>query len=81
MKIRHVSKIIDVFQRTCYFYSYYLLLHLLASLCHILYFDAAKFSIKLFSLVYVSVSIVRQRNEYEIGTETHKYNQLSLPRH
>ncbi len=35
-----------------------------------LYFDAAKFSIKLFSLVYFSVSIVRQRNEYEIMTET-----------
>ncbi len=30
----------------------HLLLHLFASLCHILYFDEAKFSIKLFSLVY-----------------------------
>ncbi len=37
---------------------------------HILYFDAAKFSIKLFSLVYFTVSVVRQRNEYEIVTET-----------
>ncbi len=50
--------------------TYYLLLHLFASLCHILYFDAAKFSIKLFSLVYFSVSVVRQRDEYEIVTET-----------
>ncbi len=45
-----------------------LLLHLFASLCHILNFDAAKFSIKLYTLVYVSV--VRQRDEYEIVTET-----------
>ncbi len=37
---------------------------------HILYFDEAKFSIKLFSLVYFTVSVVRQRNEYEIVTET-----------
>ncbi len=48
----------------------YLLLHLFASLCQILNFDAAKFSIKLFSLVYFSVSVVRQQNEYEIVTET-----------
>ncbi len=34
---------------------------------HILYFDEAKFSIK---LVYFTVSVVRQRNEYEIVTET-----------
>ncbi len=34
------------------------------------YFDAAKFSIKLFSLTYFSVSVVRQQNEYEIVTET-----------
>ncbi len=37
---------------------------------HILYFDEAIFSIKLFSLVYLTVSVVRQRNEYEIVTET-----------
>ncbi len=37
---------------------------------HILYFDEAKFSIKLFSLVYFTVSVVRQQNEYEIVTET-----------
>ncbi len=41
---------------------YYLLLHLFASLCHILYFDAAKFSIKLFSFIYFTVSAVRQCN-------------------
>ncbi len=37
---------------TCKMYIYYLLLDLFASLCHILYFDAAKFSIKLFSFIY-----------------------------
>ncbi len=37
---------------------------------HILYFDEAKYSIKLFSLVYFTVSVVRQWNEYEIVTET-----------
>ncbi len=37
---------------------------------HILYFDEAKFSIKLFSLVYFTVSVVKQQNEYEIVTET-----------
>ncbi len=37
---------------------------------HILYFDEAKFSIKLFSLVYFTISVVRQRDEYEIVTET-----------
>ncbi len=35
-----------------------------------MYFDAAKFSIKLFSFVYVSISVVSQWNEYEIVTET-----------
>ncbi len=88
----HVSKVIDVFQRTIrhmkkehintrfpsllflypeqftdtnlfilfaahFFwtckYIYYLLLDLFASLGHIRYFDAAKFTIKLFSLVYL----------------------------
>ncbi len=46
---------------------YYICFHLCT---HILYFDEAKFSIKLFSLVYFTVSVVRQRNEYEIVTET-----------
>ncbi len=44
---------------------YCLLLHLFASLCHMLYFDAAKFSKKQFSFIYFNVSVVRQRNEYE----------------
>ncbi len=52
----------------CTFIIYY---YICFPLCaHILYFDAAKFSIKLFSLVYFTVSVVRQRNEYEIMTET-----------
>ncbi len=34
------------------------------------YFDAAKFSIKLFSFIYFIVSVVRQWDEYEILTET-----------
>ncbi len=34
-----------------------------------LYFDAAKFSIKLFSFIYFTVSVVGQWNEYEIVTE------------
>ncbi len=58
-------------------YMYYLLLHLFASLCHILYFDAAKFSIKLFSLIYFTVSVVRQRDEYEIVTETQPIKTIS----
>ncbi len=33
-------------------------------------FDAAKFSIKQFSLIYFTVSIVRQQNEYEKVIET-----------
>ncbi len=33
-------------------------------------FDAAKFSTKLFSLIYFTVSVVRQGDEYEIVTET-----------
>ncbi len=50
-----------------YIIYYYICLPLCA---HILYFDAAKFSIKLFSFVYFTVSVVRQQNEYEIVTET-----------
>ncbi len=117
----YVSKVIDVFQRTCscildtlkrntrfplllflcteqftyttlfnFFcgtgqlraYKMYICFPLCA---HILYFDAAKFSIKLFSLIYFTVSVVRQRNEYEIVIETRPiktslHNQLSLPR-
>ncbi len=127
MKTRHVSKVIDVFQRTCSCLldtwknkyqvpiTFFALSNLLTQTClhfctqgssssenakctfiiyyyicfplcaHILYFDEAKFSIKLFSLVYFTVSVVRQRNEYEIVTETRPiktrvHNQLSLPR-
>ncbi len=53
-----------------YIYIYYLLLHLFTSLCHILYFDAAKFSIKQFLMIYINLSVIRRRNEYEIVTET-----------
>ncbi len=63
-------------------YIYYL--HSFASLCHILYFDAAKFSIKLFSFINVTVSVLRQRDENEIVTEmqpikTRLHNQLTFP--
>ncbi len=64
----------------CKMYIYY---YICFPLCaHILYFDEAKFSIK---LVYFTVSVVRQRNEYEIVSETRPiktrvHNQLSLPR-
>ncbi len=49
------------------------------------YFDAAIFSIKLFSFIYLIISVVRQRDEYEIMTETRPiktrlHNQLSLLR-
>ncbi len=37
---------------------------------HILYFEADKFSIKLFSFTYLTVSVVRRWNEYEIVIET-----------
>ncbi len=33
-------------------------------------FDAVKCSINLFSLIYFTVSVVRQRNEYEKVIET-----------
>ncbi len=112
MKTRHVSKVINVFQRTCsclfrhmkkrntrfplilflcteqftdsnlftflqdrvahffwtckmyiaYIVYYYICLPLCA---HILYFDGAKFSMKQFSLICFTFSVVRQRNEYE----------------
>ncbi len=45
-----------------YIVYYFICLPLYA---HILYFDAAKFSIKLFSLIYITVSIVRKRNDCE----------------
>ncbi len=39
----------------------------------ILYFYAAKFSIKLFYFIYFTVSFVSQREKYEIVTETHPF--------
>ncbi len=38
---------------------------------HILYFDKAKFSIKQFLFIYFTVSVVRQRNEYEKVIKIH----------
>ncbi len=117
MKTRHVSKVIDVFQRTLFvsirhmkkeiqgshYFTFFARSNLLTQACshfcrtgqltssehaqlrlhllfinihffplcaHILCFDAAKFSIKLFSLIYFTVSVVRQRDECEIMTET-----------
>ncbi len=49
------------------------------SVPHILYFDAAKFSIKLFSLIYFTVSVVRQRNEYEIVNATQPIQIITSP--
>ncbi len=57
---------------------YYLLIYICLPLCaHILYFDAAKFSIKQFSLIYVTVSVVRQRNEYDVVIETQPIKTLT----
>ncbi len=39
----------------------------------ILYFNAAKFSIKQFYFIYFTVSFVSQRDEYEIVTETQPF--------
>ncbi len=39
----------------------------------ILYFNAAKFSIKLFYFIYLTVYVVSQRDEYEIMTETRPF--------
>ncbi len=39
----------------------------------ILYFNAAKFSIKLFYFIYFTVSFVSQWEKYEIVTETHPF--------
>ncbi len=36
-------------------------------------FNAAKFSIKLFSFITVTVSVASQRDEYEIVTETQPF--------
>ncbi len=50
-----------------YIFYYYICFPLCA---HILYFYAAKLSIKQFSLIHFTVSIVRQRIEYEKVIET-----------
>ncbi len=72
---------------TCKMYIAYIIYYCIClPLCvHILYSDAAKFSIKLFSFIYLTVSVVRQRIEYKIVIETWPiktslHNQLSLPR-
>ncbi len=44
---------------------------IIVSLCS--YFNAAKFSIKLFYFLYFTVSFVSQRDKYEIVTETHPF--------
>ncbi len=44
--------------------------NIIPSLCPHTVFYVAKFSIKLFSLIYLTVSVVRLRNEYEIVAET-----------
>ncbi len=39
----------------------------------ILYFNAAKFSIKLFYFIYLTVYVVSQQDKYEIMTETRPF--------
>ncbi len=39
----------------------------------ILYFNAAKFSIKLFYFIYLTVYFVSQKDKYEIMTETRPF--------
>ncbi len=39
----------------------------------ILYFNAAKFSIKLFNFIYLTVYVVSQQDKYEIMTETRPF--------
>ncbi len=72
---RQGSSLLLNMQNVHLFFYYYICL----PLCHILYFDPAKFSIKLFSLIYLTVSVVRQRNEYEIVTETRPIKTPALP--
>ncbi len=56
---------------TCKMYIAYIVYYYIClPQCHILYFDAAKFSLNLFSLIYFTVSVVDKRNEYEKETET-----------
>ncbi len=39
----------------------------------VLYFNAAKFSIKLFYFIYLTVYVVSQQDKYEIMTETRPF--------
>ncbi len=39
----------------------------------IMYFNAAKFSIKLFYFIYLTVYVVSQQDKYEIMTETRPF--------
>ncbi len=62
----------QLFFWTCKMYIAYIVYYYICfSLsAHILYFDADKFSVKLFALIYLNVSVVRQWNEYEKVIET-----------
>ncbi len=62
----------QLFFWTCKIYTAYIVYYYICfPLCaHILYFDAAKFSIKLFSFIDLTISVVRQCNEYEKVIET-----------
>ncbi len=66
-------------------YAYIIYYCICLPLCaHIMYFDAAKFSIKQFSLIYFIVAVVRQRDGYALVTEARPlrlHNQLSFPRY
>ncbi len=42
----------------------------------ILYFNAAKFAIRLFYFIYFTVSFVSQRDKYEIMTETQPFKNI-----
>ncbi len=57
---------------TCKMYIAYIVYYYICLLlcAHVLYFDAGKFSIKLFSFIYFNVSVVRQWIEYEKVIET-----------
>ncbi len=80
----HFRRTGRLFFWTCQMYIYYLLLHLFAALCHILYFDAAKFSIKLFSLVYFFLFLLSDNRmnmkKWLKRDPLRLHNQLSLPR-
>ncbi len=77
----HTGQLTSSEHATCAFIIYHCIC--LPLCAHILFFDAAKFLIKLFILIYFNftVSVIRHRNEYEIVTETWPiHNQISLPK-